>query len=143
MKNPIQNTPKDFTILQLAIAARPIDDDDYGSDRQIKAETLWVETAYLRMSEADQDRWNHYALKATPEEAISFGLRLLITKEEIDELVNDAIDAAALSIQDRLGVDDGGYAGVFFSGDNEVSEGLAQYIKGEIGIPAADWERAL
>lgn len=49
-----------------------------------------------------------------------------------EELLNDAI----ASIQEKLGTDDGGFAGVFFTGENAerleaAEELLADYIEAE------------
>lgn len=56
------------------------------------------------------------------------------TPEGIEELARDALDAAALCIQDRLGVETGDLAGLFFSGNMErdIVKIFEQYIKAEL-----------
>ena len=61
----------------LSRCARPIGDDDWGSNRQIDAENAWVEFAHRHMTTAAREDWDEYALKATSEEAIDYGLRVL------------------------------------------------------------------
>ena len=39
------------------------------------------------------------------------------TQQGIEDLAREALDAAALCIQDRLGVETGDLAGLFFSGN--------------------------
>lgn len=41
-----------------------------------------------------------------------------MTEHDIDQLAEDALNAACLTIQEQLGQTDGGIAGVFFSGPN-------------------------
>ncbi len=57
--------------------ARPLNDDDWGSERQVNAENVWVELAHRYMTNAAREDWDHYALKATSEEAIDYGIRVL------------------------------------------------------------------
>ena len=57
-----------------------------------------------------------------------------MTADEIETLANDALDAAALTIQERLGVKTGDFAGLYFSGDRlaYVLAILADYIRAEV-----------
>lgn len=57
-----------------------------------------------------------------------------MTEKEINELADDALSAACLHIQQKLGQDDGGIAGVFFSGDmkEQVLDIFANYIQTEL-----------
>jgi hypothetical protein len=65
---------------QLAAAARPIDDDDYGSVRQTNAENDFFATLdqHLagRLTPAETDNFDAFCLKATAVERIDEGLRL-------------------------------------------------------------------
>ena len=54
-----------------------------------------------------------------------------MTDIQIDDLAEEALNIACLTIQNTLKINDGGYAGMFFS-DNEVKEKFIQYIKDEI-----------
>jgi hypothetical protein len=56
------------------------------------------------------------------------------TQESIEDLAREALDAAALCIQDRLGVETGDLAALFFSGITEQStlKMFEQYIKSEL-----------
>ncbi len=49
----------------------------------------------------------------------------------IDDLAENALNSASLSIQTELEIDDGGYASMFFS-DDEVRDKFIEYIKDEI-----------
>lgn len=51
--------------------------------------------------------------------------------KEIEDLAEEALNAACLVIQTKLGVTDGGYASMFFSGD-ETREKFEDYIESEI-----------
>ncbi|ANN80843.1 hypothetical protein [Bordetella flabilis] len=61
---------------------------------------------------------------------------------DIDALAEDALNAACLLIQQRLGVKDGDLAGVFFSDDTTRNE-LRTYIKQELEIGEGDVARRL
>lgn len=54
------------------------------------------------------------------------------TKEQIDQIVEDALNALCLSVQNAVGQTDGGFASIYFSGD-EFREHIKDYVKGEIG----------
>ena len=65
-------------LLELAQAALPTDESDWGSDRQIDAENAFgdaVERILGTGSAAFRD-WEQYALKATTEEMVAEALRL-------------------------------------------------------------------
>jgi hypothetical protein len=57
-----------------------------------------------------------------------------MTASEIEALAEDALNAACLEIQKKLGVTDGGVAGVFFSGDegDDVRAHFNYYIRLEL-----------
>ena len=63
--------------IKLANEAVPFNDDEWGSDRQIKAEVTWVKAAYRELTPEQIEKWDTYALKALTEEAINYGLKLL------------------------------------------------------------------
>lgn len=54
-----------------------------------------------------------------------------MTAIEIDDLAEDALNAACLVIQDALKVASGDLAGIFFS-DGEVKSQLIKYIQSEL-----------
>ena len=56
------------------------------------------------------------------------------TQQGIDDLAEEALNAAVKLIQDRLGVEAGDLAGLFFSGrtEDDIKEWLRRYIKAEI-----------
>jgi len=56
------------------------------------------------------------------------------TPQGIDDLAEEALDAAVRVIQDRLGVETGDHAGLFFSGSagDDIKEWLRRYIKSEL-----------
>lgn len=56
------------------------------------------------------------------------------TQQGIEDLAREALDAAALCIQDRLGVETGDLAGLFFSGnfERDILKIFEQYIKAEL-----------
>lgn len=56
------------------------------------------------------------------------------TESGIHHLADEALNAACISIQDALGQDDGGVAGIFFSGEMEekITEILREYVRFEI-----------
>jgi hypothetical protein len=55
----------------------------------------------------------------------------MLNNEEITTLAQDALDAAARLIQDRIGVETGDFAGVFFS-NGKMEEILQEYIREEL-----------
>lgn len=65
------------TIEQLAAAARPVNDDDWGTDRQIKAENAFFERVRSLISRERYETLNDYCLKATTDEMIDEGLRVV------------------------------------------------------------------
>lgn len=56
------------------------------------------------------------------------------TPQGIDNLAEEALDTAVRVIQDRLGVETGDFAGLFFSGSagDETREWFRRYIKSEL-----------
>jgi hypothetical protein len=62
-----------------------------------------------------------------------------MTEEQIKDLARAALDAAALHIQNALGVKSGDVASVVFS-DDKVEELLAQYIRTELRFNEDDTE---
>lgn len=61
----------------------------------------------------------------------SCGTLKITDKGDVKGLAEEALDAACLVIQNKLGQTDGGVAGHFFS-DNRVQERLMAYIQTEI-----------
>lgn len=57
-----------------------------------------------------------------------------MTPEGIEQMAENALNAAALSIQDELGVETGDAAGIFFSGEHEkaIKKILIDYINFEL-----------
>lgn len=55
--------------------------------------------------------------------------------EQIQQLADDALDAACLLMQDRLGVQDGDVAGIYFSGN--VQDAVRQLFEGYIKMETA------
>lgn len=53
------------------------------------------------------------------------------TEDEIDDMAEDALNALALSVQNALGITDGGFASMYFS-DDEAKEMIKTYIKAEL-----------
>jgi hypothetical protein len=64
-------------ILDLARSARPIDDADWGSPRQIEAENLFMAAVEARLPIRKLSALHDYSLKATTEEWIDEALRLM------------------------------------------------------------------
>ena len=64
------------TILQLAELALPVDDAEWGSDRQVNAANDFGAALYSVLSEDDFSDFENYALKATTEEMVNYGLEL-------------------------------------------------------------------
>lgn len=56
------------------------------------------------------------------------------TQQGIDDLAEEALNAAVKLIQDRLGVETGDLAGLFFSGlaEHDMKVWLTRYIQSEI-----------
>lgn len=54
-----------------------------------------------------------------------------LTEQEIDDLAEEALNAACLAIQERLGVESGDLAAAFFS-DDITRDNLKDYIRQEI-----------
>jgi hypothetical protein len=59
------------------------------------------------------------------------------TEKEMRELADDALNAACLVMQEAVGQTDGGFAGIWFSGD-EVRDNFVEYIRREIEGVAFD-----
>ncbi len=64
----------------LADDARPVDFDDWGSERQVKAQNDFFDTLDLyltgRLTEQERHAFDVYCLKATVDEMLDEGLRL-------------------------------------------------------------------
>lgn len=61
---------------ELAEKARPIDYDDYGSERQIEAFNAFCLAMEKTLSADDFERFEAYSMKATTDELIDYGLKL-------------------------------------------------------------------
>ena len=70
----------DAELSSLAASARPIDDDDYGSGRQIEAQNAFFVFVEKQMHPMAFEEFEAWCLKATPDEMIDEAIRLL--KEE-------------------------------------------------------------
>jgi hypothetical protein len=55
--------------------------------------------------------------------------------EQIQQLADDALDAACLHMQNQLGIDDGDVAGIYFSGN--VQDAIRQIFEGYIKMETA------
>jgi hypothetical protein len=53
------------------------------------------------------------------------------TADDIDDMAEDALNALCLSVQNALGVTDGGLASTHFS-DDETKDAIKAYIKAEL-----------
>lgn len=62
-----------------------------------------------------------------------------MNQPEIDNLAENALNAACLVIQDALGVTSGDLAGHFFS-DGEVKDKLMDYIRSELSQGSLEHE---
>ena len=58
------------------------------------------------------------------------------TNRQVEELAQIALDAACFAIQEKLGQEDGGIAGMYFTGINEdmILTILKSYIQTEINF---------
>lgn len=65
----------------LAQAARPINDDDWGSERQIKAFNAFCAAVEAELPRKIFHEWEDWSIKATTDEIIDEALRLLGLKE--------------------------------------------------------------
>ena len=64
-------------IVELARAARPIDEEDWGSPRQIEAENVFLAAIEARLPIRKLGNLYDYSLKATTDQWIDEALRLL------------------------------------------------------------------
>ena len=64
----------------LAQAARPVDDNDWGSTRQIGAENKFFKSVEALLPDDQFAALTRYCLKATSDEAIDEALRLVRSK---------------------------------------------------------------
>ena len=69
--------PKMPDFQALAAAARPINDDEWGSERQIDAQNLFFEEVEKVLPAETFEALEAYCLKATTDEMIDEALRLL------------------------------------------------------------------
>lgn len=103
---------------KLAAAARPIDDNECGSNRQIAAENRFNIQADIAFPVvfAEDSAYSRFAIKATSDERIDESLRL-IAKAMAAEI--DDLDEAMALIQEAHDITDGGVAALFWSGRQE------------------------
>lgn len=72
------------SIADLAAAARPINDDDWGTDRQITAENTLFERVRELISREAYDSLTDWCLKATTNEMIDEALVAVAAQEQRD-----------------------------------------------------------
>ena len=66
-----------------------------------------------------------------------------LSYKQIDQLADDALSAACLHIQKELGITDGGFASMWWSGNDHephVNTALVEYIKAELAFNAEEDE---
>jgi len=94
------------TILELANSAHPINDDDWGTERQIDAQNAFFNAA--EEMGLDMDDFEEYAHKATAEEMIGEALRRLGNAAISEVFSADAsIDDVCLRLQQHFGIESG------------------------------------
>jgi hypothetical protein len=59
-------------------------------------------------------------------------MKTALTKEELENIASEALNALCLSVQEAIGQTDGGVAGLYFSGDHLINEIINDYIRTEI-----------
>lgn len=64
-------------LLGMARDAKCIDDDDYGSERQIQAFNAFTVAAGAHLNDEQNERWDAWSMKASSDEIVDEGLRLL------------------------------------------------------------------
>lgn len=64
-------------IAKLAKAARPVSESDAGSPRQIDAENTFYSAVQKRVSKAAWEEYDRWCLKATVDERIDRGLKIV------------------------------------------------------------------
>lgn len=72
-----------ININELAKDARPINDNDWGSERQIRAENEFFAEVENRVTRAQFAKLDAYCLKATTEERIDAALVLIAANEAV------------------------------------------------------------
>ena len=72
----LEIVPTLAALAALAEAARPIDDDDYGSDRQVEAENALFDIIERIVPASIFEEFQNFCLKATTAERIEFGHNL-------------------------------------------------------------------
>lgn len=137
--------PRLLTVFEaMAQDARALDDEDWGSERQMAAENafFFATTPWLGDEHSEFAAW---CLKATTDEMLDEGLKRLRRAAENqvstvkypsqDELIELALNAACEAIQEKLGQTDGGIAGIYFaSGEDRDSfdNAMRPYISAEL-----------
>lgn len=98
--------------------------------QEMHLRVMYTTFDFLNINDSE---WFHY-----PEDKIIECVKLAYpayfsAKDEksIDELAEEALNAACYLMQTKLGVNDGGYASIIFSG-GEVKQRFIDYINGEI-----------
>lgn len=73
------------TLMALAQAARPINEDDYASDRQINAENRFFEECVKvdPVAFSEESDFASYCLKATTDEAVDEAIRILSASPQV------------------------------------------------------------
>lgn len=54
-----------------------------------------------------------------------------MTDEQIADLAEQALNAACVTIQDKLNIETGDFAGLYFSGNHPIYKMLTDYIRSE------------
>jgi hypothetical protein len=76
---------EEHPLIQLARTARPINDADWGSARQVAAENQFFASIKPLISASDWDELETFALRATTDERIDFALRLVDLVDEVNQ----------------------------------------------------------
>ena len=131
------NESADQTADQTWTVEYTIETKSYGADTENETfgeKTVKAKSAAEAIEKVKSSTKRAYDFKAHPVKNVNEAVEDSDSSSDAEELANDALDAAALSIQDALGIEDGDFAGMFFAGDagKTILEILTDYAREEI-----------
>ena len=137
------NESADQTADQTWTVEYTIETKSYGADTENETfgeKTVKAKSAAEAIEKVKSSTKRAYDFKAHPVKNVNEAVEDSDSSSDAEELANDALDAAALSIQDALGIEDGDFAGMFFAGDagKTILEILTDYAREEIRNQSED-----
>ena len=92
------------TLIVMAEDAKPLSDEDWGSERQVAIENAFLNKAHEIFTEFDSHEQHQFSLKATTVDRINFAMARLLS-EEYNPILDDQDTPEGLFLCEKQGIE--------------------------------------